>query len=101
MRSLLSEILMDFSAEVPARWRSPLLRFSAEGAFGGAGLERLAAVPAEAWLGRIAGPEPRLDVRNAVVTPGVRSSLPRRSAGTPHRLAGGQHVLEHLGRPAV
>src|ERR1044071_2110378 len=77
------------------RFALSLLRLAAKRAFGGPGLERLAAMPAEAGLGGIAGPETRLDVRNTVVTPAVGPSR------TAHRLAGGQDVLEDLGGLAV
>src|SRR5690349_4672226 len=64
-----------------------LLHLVAKRAFRGPGLQRFAAVPAEPRLGRVAGPEPRLDVRNAVVTPAVGSSRAGCTAGAPHGFA--------------
>src|SRR5687768_2608163 len=97
---LLSEILMDFSALSlwPRSRRATntvLLRLSAERAFRRPRLERLAAVPAEAGLGRVAVPEARLDVRDAVVTAALGPARP------PHGFAGGQHVFEHFGGARV
>src|SRR4051812_5384428 len=54
------------SGRHPKAWsrkpRAWLLRFATERALGGAGGERLAAVPAEAGLRRFAGAQARLDV---------------------------------------
>ena len=80
-----------------------LLRFAAERTAVGAGVQRLAAVPAEARLRRFARLEPRLDVLG---TPRrVRRPAAERQRGRGVRrglvAARRQHVVEQLARPLV
>src|SRR5262245_49764983 len=76
--------------------RTSLLRLSAEWATVGTGVQRLAAVPAETRLRRLARFEADLNVLRAVVRLQRRARRARRTDG-PRR----EHVVEQLARALV